>query len=220
MDTRDNILNSAIELLACPNCGGSFILLKNEISCVKCEHKAALIDGIIFQFQKASLPEDILEKTMYGPEYEELKNEINEYSDPNLLKKFNLIKKEDCICLDYGCGSSRQVFDLVKNFKAKIVFGLDYDLEPLRISAKITKELKLSNIFFIQFSSDNIPFKNNVFDIITSHQALEHVNNPENVIENISAKMKEGASIEIDFPNGGSLGEYMREKFQDRKSVV
>lgn len=210
----NNKILQAINLLQCPNCGGNFQLFKKDkIGCEKCHKEYPIINRNIFQFEKNKISDNVLEKTMYGPEYDELKNEINDLENFSILAKQQLIFEKSPIALDYGCGSSKQVFELANKFKSDIVFGIDYDLNPLKIISQVINEYDYENIFLIQYSKEKIPFKNEVFDVITAHQVLEHTNNPEFVIKNIASKMKTGAFFEADFPNGNSIGEISRALF-------
>lgn len=204
-------LEKIIKLFQCDKCGGEFAYSNNAMICNQCRRSVSIIDGRIFQFQESKISSNTLEKTMYGPEPEELESEIKD-KDPafSLLTTLD-VKFNKVVSLDYGCGSSRQVFDLSRN--SEVVFGLDYDILPLKIASEVAKNNNYKNIYFVQHGQGGIPFKNNIFDVITTHQALEHVANLEQVIENISQKMKLGGILEADFPNGNSLGEILRELF-------
>lgn len=197
----------AVSFLECPSCGGDFGAEKGHIKCKKCGERTPVIRGNIFQFERVLMSKKTLEKTMYGPEYSALKEEI---------EKCGYAKGEKAVkiaALDFGCGSSRQVFDLAAINNAQTVFGLDCDLKPLKIASRAADQLGFSDIFFVQSSSSKLPFKRGVFNIVTSHQSLEHVANPSAVIKEIARVMKKGAVMETDFPNGHSIGEFTRQLF-------
>ncbi len=207
------LIKKLSELLVCPNCGKDFRFSADSIECSECGLLVPIINENIFQFQKSDISEKTLEKTMYGPECDELRDELQNSRCENLLLNFKKEITKNPISLDYGCGSSRQVFDLAKEFHSDIAVGLDYDLKPLQIASQIAKELNFDNIFFIQHSSEKLPFKDKSFDIVTSHQSFEHIKNPELASNNISRTMRRGGFFEVDFPNGNSIGEYLREIF-------
>jgi ubiquinone/menaquinone biosynthesis C-methylase UbiE len=207
-------IQKAVVFLQCNDCGGDFVFDGEEmIGCLGCQKKVSMINGNIFQFEKNDISKDIMENTMYGPESNELKKELLEEKPSWLLTEEKRSINDGMIALDYGCGSSRQVFDFSNYAKAEIVFGLDFDLAPLIISSHISKELGRGNIFFVQYSSKNIPFKDGVFDVVSAHQVLEHLSDPQGAVIDISRKMKKDALFEADFPNGHSLGEIMRHFF-------
>lgn len=151
---------------------------------------------------------------MYGPELEELRKELADKKAARLsFSKYMDKQKKDFDCLDFGCGSSRQIFDLADRFPEGMVFGVDFDLEPLKIAAKIARQLDYKNLFLIQYGSGELPFKNDIFGIVTSHQVLEHIPNPEKSVFEIHRVMQKWGIFEVDFPNGGSIGEIGRSIF-------
>lgn len=207
-------LNKIMDILRCSECGGRFHIKNvNLLNCIKCSKKVYFLNGNILQFEDVSISDKIIEKTMYGPQYDELKEELNNKSHNYLIDKTKIKIKTEGILLDYGCGSSRQIFDFILQKKAKIAIGIDYDLEPLLIVSKIAKEMRISNILFIQMKGDALPFFDDTFDFISSHQALEHVPNPGTVIKELSRIIKKNSYLELDFPNGSSLGESGRRFF-------
>lgn len=207
-------LQDAVNLLKCNICGGNFSVYREDlIRCSNCEKEVAIINKNIFQFEKNIASKDVMENTMYGPEKDELKKELFEEKPEWFLIRKKIKTTNNPVILDYGCGSSRQVFDFANYFKSKMIFGLDFDLSPLIISSQIAREFGYNNIFFVQYSAINIPFRDAVFDIVSAHQVLEHLSDPEKTMAEISKKMKKGAFFEADFPNGHSLGEIMRHIF-------
>ncbi len=207
-------LQDAVNLLKCNICGGNFnVYGENSIRCSDCKKEVAIINKNIFQFERNTVSGDIMENTMYGPEKDELKKELFKEKPDWLLTGEKIETVNNPVILDYGCGSSRQIFDFANYFKSKIIFGVDFDLSPLIISSQIAEEFGYNNVFFVQYSAINIPFGDAVFDIVSAHQVLEHLSDPKKAMEEISKKMKKGAFFEADFPNGHSLGEIMRHVF-------
>jgi len=215
MESEKDYLRRAVDCLQCPKCGGRFnILGESEVRCAACGFAVAIERGNIFCFEQSELPENVMEKTLYGPEGEELLQELAGEGSArlNFLKYLSHQSVNLCV-LDYGCGSSRQVFDLAHRFKNGIVFGLDYDLVPLQIISDAANKLGFQNIFLIQFRSAKLPFRDNIFGIVTSHQVLEHVSHPDESVNEICRIMKQGGIFEVDFPNGNSAGEFFRRFF-------
>jgi ubiquinone/menaquinone biosynthesis C-methylase UbiE len=207
-------LKRAIGLLRCPKCRSDFQDREEKIVCQHCGHSIKIYKGNILCFEESILPKRSIEKTMYGPELQELEKELSGRSAARLsFEKYLTDRDKQIICLDYGCGSSRQIFDLANEFPQGIVFGLDYDFEPLDILAKISRRVGCKNIVLLQYKSPELPFKENIFSIVTSHQVLEHLPAPEKSISEIHRTMKKGGVLDIDFPNGNSLSELMRNIF-------
>jgi ubiquinone/menaquinone biosynthesis C-methylase UbiE len=204
----------AISFLSCPKCGGDFRYEKEKIACRGCNFSACIRKNIIFCFEESDIPKETIERTMYGPEINELEKELSEKKSARLSFVRNLINHEsDSVCLDFGCGSSRQIFDLADHFRDGIVFGSDYDFEPLAIVSDLVDRLDYKNIFLLQYQSTDLPFRDNVFNVITSHQVLEHIPNPVKSVHEIHRVLRKDGICEVDFPNGNSASEKIRNFF-------
>ena len=203
MQTTESLERPAT-CLSCTACNGTLRCQDDRLACTACSATFPVIDGRIIVFSQARISSEVLEKTMYGPEYEELISQIPRFAGTG---------NPGTVALDYGCGSSPEVFKLASEDAMGLVFGLDYDLEPLKILARAATEQGYDNVFLIQYDRENLPFADGVLDLVTSHQALEHVPDPSGVILAISRAMKPGATFRVDFPNGSSVGELLRELF-------
>lgn len=199
-----DLFDKAVKCLACPACQGVLSVDASLLWCTSCLAGYPVVDDRIISFRKVALSTQLLEQTMYGPEYEELIGQIPPPENRPLLGTAGL---------DYGCGSSPEVFRIANADRQEIVFGLDYDLAPLRILARAADELGYKNVFLLQYDREDLPCVAECFDLVTSHQALEHVPSPDRVIGEIARRMKPGAIFRVDFPNGHSLGELLRELF-------
>ena len=83
---------------------------------------------------------------------------------------YNYLKdKEYKKLLDIGCGTGYLIDMLTKNHEAEFT-GLD--LSPEMIKQANNKNIK--NAKFLEGRSDEIPFDNNTFDIITCSQSFHH----------------------------------------------
>ncbi len=82
------------------------------------------------------------------------------------LEKYSL-KSRNLRILDAGCGTGGTLRHLTEYGKA---YGLDISQDAL----DFCKKRKISNL--IQASANNIPFKDNSFDIIISNDVLYHLN--------------------------------------------
>ena len=80
--------------------------------------------------------------------------------------------------VDIGCGSAICLKELSKNFKCKKSVGTD-------ISMFILKEAQKQNptFDFYRANSENLPFKNKEFDVSLIIDVLEHVEQPDKVLE-------------------------------------
>lgn len=92
------------------------------------------------------------------------------------------------LLLDVGCGDAEMMSYLRANKPGLKCYGID-----------VRKSLSGENV--VKASCSNVPFKNSTFDIIVMAAVIEHIENQEAVIRDISHLLKEGGIIVITTPN-------------------
>lgn len=99
----------------------------------------------------------------------------------NLLMQKNNRKIEKI--LDFGSGDGSTIlFDQIKNG----------NMPPLWIGLDIQNKNKNELIQSVTYNGFQIPFKNSSFDIVYSHQVLEHVRFPDQIVTEIIRILKPG----------------------------
>jgi ubiquinone/menaquinone biosynthesis C-methylase UbiE len=94
--------------------------------------------------------------------------------------------------LDVGCGENPCFFDdHVSNY-----IGMDINTVTLK---KVRTALPKANL--ICGSGSNMPFKNDVFDVAICTEVLEHLENPENMVKEISRILIRGGTAIISIPS-------------------
>ena len=110
--------------------------------------------------------------------------------------------------LENGCGVGMYVEHLAP-FGGKI-FGLEYDFERAAEAGRNAKRI-------INAAGENLPYPDNSFDLILSHEVLEHVQNDAEAIKEMLRVLKVGGRITLFVPNRGypfeTHGFYWREKY-------
>jgi len=99
--------------------------------------------------------------------------------------------------LDVGCGTGEFLVSAAKRGCCE-VFGIEPNYELVYL-AKMRLRLNKIDGKIIRAIGENIPFKDNTFDIVTSFSVLEHVNNPFKVIDEMLRVSKK--IVFIHFPN-------------------
>jgi SAM-dependent methyltransferase len=97
--------------------------------------------------------------------------------------------------LDIGCGikSSLEIYKSPENVK---VVGIDLDKTLIRKMKKLWPHAK-----FLKVDAQNLPFANNFFDKIFCLHLLEHVPDPERVMEEIFRVLKPSGNAYIAVPS-------------------
>ena len=90
--------------------------------------------------------------------------------------------------LDVGCGGGLLTEPLA-NLGAKVT-GIDISLENVSVARKHAK-LSGLDIEYINTTIESMPGRNK-FDIVTALEVIEHVEDPEIFVENISKRIKSG----------------------------
>ena len=112
-------------------------------------------------------------------------------------KGLALNKKFRLNILSVGCGSGWEIWTITYyanqlGFDYKIV-GCDLALKPLYVARKRARELGYLQIDFICCVAENLPFKNNIFDIVTAiFGALDHSINYLRAFKEASRVLKNG----------------------------
>lgn len=103
----------------------------------------------------------------------------------NFLQNYIEIKEDDKI-LDIGCGPWGLISYIDK--------GDRYGLDPLM--DYFSKEFNLpQNIKFLKGTAENIPFKDDFFDLVIITNVLDHVRNPFKIIKEIKRVLKNGGFL-------------------------
>ncbi len=85
---------------------------------------------------------------------------------PNFLKLIKKYSGNNLKALDLGCGSGELTIQLASSFKE--IIGVDYTPEYIETAEKDRKKYNIENIKFIKGDAQNLPFKDDAFDIIYS----------------------------------------------------
>ena len=87
--------------------------------------------------------------------------------------------------LDIGCGTGYLINMLSKDYEAEFV-GLD--LSPEMVKQATNKNIK--NAKFIEGKSDELPFEDNTFDVITCSQSFHHYPDTDKAMEEVLRVLK------------------------------
>jgi len=91
--------------------------------------------------------------------------------------------------LNLGCGEGYDIKNLFekRQIEFNLCCGLDLNIKALKYSRKIVSAFRLD---VVNGDVHHLPFKLNGFDLILCLEVLEHLMNPESVLEKISRSFK------------------------------
>lgn len=88
--------------------------------------------------------------------------------------------------LDFGCGDGRS-YDLFKRILPDSSWcGVDIEISP-EVGSRTRTDAT-----FVSYDGENLPFDDESYDLIYSHQVLEHVRYPDAVLMEINRVLKDG----------------------------
>lgn len=96
--------------------------------------------------------------------------------------------------LENGCGVGMYVERLKPHIG--LVVGLEYELERAR-------QAHLSSDFILVAAGEHLPFEGNTFDLVLSHEVLEHVQDDRQAVEQMMRVLRPGGRAIIFVPNRG-----------------
>ena len=123
-----------------------------------------------------------------------------EFSHPGMKILQRYINKNDVYkILDIGCGEGTRLAGLINKNKEKEGRGIDISNTAIQMAKKNYPYLN-----FIKSDLENIPFKNDTFDLCYSAYVLEHLDNPEKLLEEARRLLKSNGVLILIAPNYGS----------------
>jgi SAM-dependent methyltransferase len=103
--------------------------------------------------------------------------------------------------LDAGCGTGIEAANLRRLAPGFAIHGVDISSVAL---AGAVARADAGDAVFYQSALERLPFADSVFDYITSHEVIEHIEDPALVLREFSRVLKPGGVCAIATPNGAS----------------
>ncbi|HHT9138754.1 MAG TPA: class I SAM-dependent methyltransferase [Candidatus Wunengus sp. YC60] len=97
--------------------------------------------------------------------------------------------------IDVGCGAGVFVNEFAKE-KPIMAIGLDVS----HVGCKFGKDAQIKNAHYVVSDSLNIPFSSNSFDVVSCFGVLEHVENPQAVIDELIRILKPKGKLFLFIP--------------------
>jgi 2-polyprenyl-3-methyl-5-hydroxy-6-metoxy-1,4-benzoquinol methylase len=130
---------------------------------------------------------------------------ISRYEE--LLLSFEKYRKNNTI-LDVGCGNGH--FLKVAKEKGWKVYGTEYTEDAIEICTK-------KGLIMHSGKLDVSNYEPDFFDVITSFEVIEHINNPQEDVQNIRTILRKGGLFYLTTPNFNALERYI---LRDQYNVI
>lgn len=218
-----------LDYTVCPSCTGMLIfnkidsqtgldIITGALMCTKCKRTYEITDGIpvlkvgkqeaiAMDYQKHAADFDKeWEKFGSVKSQEELDGRK---TNPELTKNstkmqlstlYEYCYSQKSKILDVGCGLGFDLKRIKERFEDCVLFGIDVS----EIAINQAQRNGAPGFLCVAFA-ESLPFTENFFDIIISHEVLEHVVDPSSCLAEMGRVLKENGRITISTPNGKGL---------------
>lgn len=141
-------------------------------------------------------------------EFSNLQSRFQKYRIKKLLQIYTPGKDEKI--LDVGCGWGTFCFALAP--KCKEIVGIDYSERSIELCNRLLKEKGYANVTFLNADAQNIPLKNDAYDVVICADIFEHLYPAvyEKVIDECRRLLKPGGKLLIWTPHRGHFIEILR----------
>ena len=102
--------------------------------------------------------------------------------------------------LDVGCHSGTFTEDILKKIKTKEVYGIDISPSAIALAKK-----RIPHGHFEVSDAAKLPFKDNFFEAVFCLEVLEHVDNPQEVLNEIKRVLKVNGYVVLLVPTDNKL---------------
>lgn len=113
--------------------------------------------------------------------------------------------KPNQFILDVGCGTGYGTKML--NQIHQDVYGIDVSKEAINYAQR-----NYTGPIYLISNAENIPFKNESFDVVISFESIEHLQNPEKGLKEMNRILKDGGLLFISTPNPRHLGNILKNR--------
>jgi len=112
--------------------------------------------------------------------------------------------------LDAGCGTGIEAANLRRLAPGLAIHGVD--ISSVILASAVARR-EMGDTAFYQTALERLPFADSAFDYISSHEVIEHVEDPAVVLREFARVLKPGGICAIATPNGASLWlEHLRQR--------
>lgn len=180
------MIESYINILCCPICKSDLILQNETLVCTNCAKQYNIINGIPVLLP--DLSKDVrLSLHKWNAEYEhfDYQKHFNEYKEKYIEDTVHQIEncyapKEGDRYLEIGCGPA--FLGTYFANKGLSVCGIDMSLSILQVAKKSYTNMGL-NCFLVCGDINQMPFKDNLFDLIYGGGVIEHFKSTDVVLD-------------------------------------
>ncbi|OGS21500.1 MAG: hypothetical protein A3J83_05815 [Elusimicrobia bacterium RIFOXYA2_FULL_40_6] len=111
------------------------------------------------------------------------------------------------VVLDIGMGTGNQALELSKIFKNAKIYGCDFSTSMVECAKNKIKKEKLTNFVFAESDFENMPYKDNYFDVAFSNMSLQWSSNLKTALKEAIRVIKKDGNFYFTIPGKNTLQE-------------
>jgi 2-polyprenyl-3-methyl-5-hydroxy-6-metoxy-1,4-benzoquinol methylase len=115
------------------------------------------------------------------------------------IRRFKDFPNRPISILDAGTSRGDLAIYLARKYSRWNVTGLEVEKEKTMLAEKIRENIGLKNVKFISGDMTSMSFQEQ-FDLATSTDVLEHIENDESALVRLKASLKSGGTLIVTFP--------------------
>jgi ubiquinone/menaquinone biosynthesis C-methylase UbiE len=103
--------------------------------------------------------------------------------------------------LEVGCSVGFNCIGLATVFPDAEIFGIEPDLEAVKVGLAMARNAGLTNVTFRQGFGEALPFDSESFDLIVCHTVIEHVDDVSKVVAEMGRVLSMTGCLHLEAPN-------------------
>jgi len=190
------------KILKCLTCSGNLTLKKSFVICQDCKKKYPIIGGKIINFandltedKKLSMEKwsNIYQSEILNKNYcKEREKELNKDLYKEILSEIINEKNINTNTVYLEIGSGLMYVGEILSKKIKLIIGVDFCLNALKLTETIFKKKGINNYLLILADIRSLPLKNKTIDLIYGGGVLEHFRQTQPVVNELYRVLKIG----------------------------
>jgi SAM-dependent methyltransferase len=200
------------EIVRCARCGGELVASEASMTCRRCVHSYAVMDGIPQLFVPNDWSADKLDvtdivKKFYEetpfPNYDDLDSRESLRAKARVGVFARILDEQmrpGALVLEAGCGTGQLTNFLGLDWRRRVI-GADLCMNSLRLGKDFRDRFGIVNADFVQMNLFRPPFAGASMDVIICNGVLHHTADPEEGFRSLASKLKPGGFILVGLYN-------------------
>ena len=122
-------------------------------------------------------------------------------SAARIIAQTALNNKSEINILEIGSSLGLNCLALTESFSKASVVGIEPEPQAFNVSQKLTELYNVDGLKFILGVGENLPFPDKHFDLVICHTVIEHVNDVDLCLKEMSRVLKIGGIVHLEAPN-------------------